>query len=280
MSISMHISPSPCRTDSRAAKGDEPKSRDASTCSLLREAQHLSGRRRTRVRDEAIAENLPLADALAARYRDRGEPLDDLTQVARLGLVKAVDRFDPDRGDFTVYAIPTITGELKRHFRDHAWMVRPPRRIQELQGDLGKATSELAQRLGRTPREADVAGYLGRDPAEIRDAKAARGCFRADSLDVPAGEGASLLERIFCSDGRLEHAELSAWLEPVLARLSDEDRWLLRQRFVEERAQSEIARMLGTNQMAVSRRLRKLLDRLRSMLSETGPRPPGEPVAA
>lgn len=245
---------------SRADHGNDD--RDARTCDLLRRAATARGASRRELHEQAIWLNLPLADALARHYHDRGEDHDDLVQVARLGLVKAVERFDPQRGDFSVYAVPTIAGELKRHFRDHGWSVRPPRRIQELQSDLSAAWSECAQQLGHTPHDADLADYLGRDLAEVRDAMAAQGCFRTDSLDAPAGGGLRLCDQIGCADSDFAHAELIAVLAPACRRLSRDDRRLLYLRFVEQLAQAEIARRLGTNQMAISRRLRRLLDHL------------------
>jgi RNA polymerase sigma-B factor len=200
-----------------------------------------------------IQDHLPLAAHLARLYRGRGVEDDDLLQVARLALVKAADRFDPDRGDFAPYAASTIRGEIKRYFRDHAWSVRPPRRLQELQARIAAETSVGGS---WTDRPEAIAAQLGATVAEVREALAAGGCFTADSLDD--GIGAAALTE----DG---YARVDAWLtvRSLRTTLTDDERRLLAWRFVDELPQREIATRLGISQMQVSRRLSALLSRLR-----------------
>lgn len=252
---------------------DAQSGRDDVTCDLLRKANCAETTEQQRLREEAIALNIPLADSLARRYHDRGEDLDDLVQVARLGLVQAVRRFNPDRGDFSVYAVPTIAGELKRHFRDHAWMVRPPRRIQELQADLSATWSDLAQELGRIPTVQELSTKLGRAEGEVADALSAHGCFSAASLDAAAGTTlTNLHSKLGREDPDLERAEIMACLAPACAQLSPEDLLLLRLRFFDQLTQAEIAERLGTNQMAVSRRLSKIMSKLAHLITKSPPR--------
>lgn len=214
-------------------------------------------------RTTMVVDHLPLADSLARRYAGRGEDLDDLVQVARVGLVHAVQRYDPERGEFAAFAVPTMTGELKRHFRDHGWLVRPTRRSQELQSSIENAWSDLGQRLGRDPGLDEVSAELGLPRTEVASALAARGGYRGVSLDSPGGGVTPLADRVGGEDPGYERAEVAAVLGPACRQLSDEDRALLYRRFVQQRSQSDIAAELGTNQMAISRRLAAILARLR-----------------
>lgn len=200
-----------------------------------------------------IEDHLPLAAHLARTYRGRGVEDDDLLQVARLALVKAAERFDADRGAFAPYAASTIRGEIKRYFRDHAWSVRPPRRLQELQARIG---AETAVGGSWTERPEAIAAQLGETVADVREALAAGGCFTTDTLDDGMG-AAGLAE-----DG---YARVDAWLtvRSLRTALTDDDRRLLAWRFVDELPQREIATRLGISQMQVSRRLSSLLSRLR-----------------
>ena len=212
--------------------------------------------------------NLALADGIAGRYLGRGIDRDDLVQVARLGLVKAVRRFRPGLGQsFAGFAAPTISGEIKRHFRDTGWMVRPPRRLQELGVRMRDAEKDLEQNLHRRPRSDELAAVLDVGEGQVRAAREAASSFHALSLDVPAGPGQASTEMT------LEEAEDpfaaiddSAWLRDALAELTDRERLVLRLRFVELLTQSDIAEQIGVSQMQVSRILRATLSRLRARL--------------
>lgn len=215
-------------------------------------------------RDALVIDHLRLADSVARRYAWRGEDLEDLRQVARVGLVHAAQRYDAVRGDFAAFATPTITGEVKRHFRDHGWLVRPPRRTQELQAQIDRTYGELTQTLGRDPSTDEIADVLGLDPVEVSQARAARSAYHGVSLDRPIGDDTvCLADCIGAVDPEYERSELRTLLRQACRGLSAEDRNLLRQRFVEERSQSDIARELGTHQMAISRRLAAIMAQLR-----------------
>lgn len=237
--------------------------RDAATCRLLSEAGGLCAQQRDLLLDEAVRLNVPLADALAHRYRGRGEDEEDLVQVARLALIKAVHRFDPERGHFTSFAVPTVTGELKRHFRDRCWMVKPPRRIQEQQAPIAAAESDLAQKFGRSPSHAELMEYLGLSSEEVAAARSAQACFQADSLDAPMRSGMpNVQDRLGETDKELERVEAQVCLARAFEQLPPPDQHLLHLRFFDELTQAEIAARLETNQMAISRRLAKVIKRL------------------
>jgi RNA polymerase sigma-B factor len=220
-----------------------------------------------------IETNAGVARSMAGRYRNRGIDLDDLEQVALLGLTKAAQRFDATAGhDFLSYAVPTIRGELRRHFRDAGWMVRPPRRVQDLQSRIARAQDELEPRLGRSPRPSEVASHLGVELDDVIEALAADGCFTPTSLDGPVGDGASSLGDLLGADDRaLESAEARVVLGPALRQLSERDQRIVRLRFVEERTQQEIAESIGLTQAQVSRVLTRILDQLRTGLAEPLP---------
>ena len=220
-----------------------------------------------------IETNAGVARSMAGRYRNRGIDLDDLEQVALLGLTKAAQRFDPDAGhDFLSYAVPTIRGELRRHFRDSGWMVRPPRRVQDLQSRIARAQDELELELGRSPRPSEVAGHLGVELDDVIEALSADGCFTPTSLDGPVGDGGSSLGDLLGADDRaIESAEARVVLAPVLRQLSARDQRIVRLRFVEERTQQEIAEAIGLTQAQVSRVLTRILDQLRAGLAEPLP---------
>ena len=220
-------------------------------------------------RDEVIRRCIPLAFALAARYRS-GAPLEDMRQVAAVGLIKAVDGFDPDRGiPFTGYAIPTIVGELKHHVRDHAWAVHVPRSLQERAVDIERATRRLAARLGHAPCLADLSEELELEHDEIVAAIAVRSALGAESLDAPRFGG---------EDGDLTYAEAVGAEDPgfdfdhapglrrTLRSLPDQERMILHLRFQEDLSQAEIADRVGVSQMQVSRLLRRSLARLRPVV--------------
>ncbi|MET7392729.1 RNA polymerase sigma factor SigF [Dactylosporangium sp. NPDC005572] len=225
---------------------------------------------RARVRGRLIELYLPLAEYLARRFRNRGEPQDDLNQVANLGLIKSVDGYDPARGAvFTSYAIPMIVGELKRHFRDKGWDVRVPRRLQELRLELGRVTEPLAQALGRSPTVADLAERLGVSEEEVIEGLEAGHAYRALSINVPAsGEdrGAELADLLGGVDRDLEAVDDRESLRPLIARLPAREQHILAMRFFGNMTQTQIAAKLGISQMHVSRLLAHALTRLRTDL--------------
>jgi RNA polymerase sigma-B factor len=225
-------------------------------------------------KDELVNAHLSLAEYLARRFANRGEPLEDLVQVASLGLVKAADRFEPSRGvEFSTYATHTIVGELKRHFRDKAWSVRAPRRMQELYLRLGTAVAALSQELGRSPTIAELATELSVSEEEVLEALEAGNAYRSTSLDAPVGgqEGEALAGNLGENDPSLEDAERRATLSPLLAKLPPRERLIIYLRFFENLTQSEIAEHLGLSQMHVSRLLTKSVAELRGA-ARTGAR--------
>jgi RNA polymerase sigma-B factor len=221
-------------------------------------------------RDELVMRFLPLARQLARRYARPNEPLDDLYQVASMGLLKAIERFDPERGNaFSTFAVPTIVGELKRYFRDTGWAVHVPRPIQERIGQVNRAIHDLARETGRSPTPGELAAKLGHSTEEILEALDAAKAFDAISLDVPRGggdeDGSAYAETVGEHDARFEMVEYSAVIEPTMAALPPRDRLILRLRFERDLTQSEIADRLGISQMHVSRIIRRSLDRLRTV---------------
>lgn len=220
-----------------------------------------------------IETNAGVAKSIASRYRNRGIDLDDLEQVALLGLTKAAQRFDPDAGhDFLSYAVPTIRGELRRHFRDAGWMVRPPRRVQDLQARISRAQNDLESRLGHSPRPTEVAAHLEVCLEDVVEALTADGCFTPTSLDGPVGDGsASLGDLLGFDDRAFVAAEARIVLEPIVQQLSQRDRRILHLRFVEERTQQEIAEETGLTQAQVSRVLTRILANLRADLTAPNP---------
>jgi RNA polymerase sigma-B factor len=221
---------------------------------------------RPALRERVIEAWLPLARRLASRYSGRGEPVDDLAQTAAVGLIKAVDRFDPARGTaFLGFVIPTVVGEIKRHFRDRAWSVRVPRRLQELRLAITAANTELVQVLKRSPTVADVATYLAITEDAVLEGLDAVRAYTAISLSAPVGrEAPQELGDTLCSD---EHGydlvDARALLEPAMAVLDDRDRRILTLRFYGNLTQAEIAERVGISQMHVSRLIRRSLCRLR-----------------
>ena len=220
------------------------------------------------LRDELVGAHLGLAEYLARRFANRGEPLDDLVQVASLGLLKAVGRFDPERGvEFSTYATHTIVGELKRHFRDKGWAIRAPRRMQELYLRLGKVVATLGQELGRSPTIAELAAEVEVSEEEVLEALEAGQAYRFASLDAPVagdGETETLASRLGSDDSGMEDAERRATLSPLLHQLPERERLILHLRFFDGLTQSEIASRLGISQMHVSRLLARSVAQLRA----------------
>jgi RNA polymerase sigma-B factor len=225
---------------------------------------------RPRVRQRLIEAYLPLAEHLARRFRNRGEPLDDLVQVACLALVKSVDGYDHSRGAaFTSYAIPMILGELKRHFRDKGWNVRVPRRLQELRMGIGKAGGDLAQQLGHSPTVAELAAHLGVGEDDIIEAMESGHAYRALSLHAPvAGDdsGAELADMLGALDPDMENVENREALRPLIAKLPVREQRIIVMRFFGNLTQSQIAAELGISQMHVSRLLAHAIGVLRTGL--------------
>jgi RNA polymerase sigma-B factor len=225
---------------------------------------------RSRARDELVQMHLPLVEYLARRFRNRGEPLDDLVQVATIGLIKSVDRFDLERGvEFSTYATPTIVGEIKRHFRDKGWAIRVPRRLQELKLLLTKATSELSQKNGRSPTVAELAGHLQLTEEEVLEGLESANAYSAVSLDAPDGaddDSPSVSDSLGMEDEALEGVEYRESLKPLLEQLPPREKKILLLRFFGNMTQSQIATELGISQMHVSRLLARTLAQLRQGL--------------
>ena len=219
-------------------------------------------------REELVHRFLPLARQLARRYQRGPEPLDELVQVASVRLVKAIDRFDPDRTTaFSSYAVPTMVGEIKRYFRDFGWAVHVPRGLQERTVAVQSTSSRLAKELGRSPSAAEVGGALDLTEEEVHEAREAALAYDSLSLDAPRGgaenaEDSDLGDTIGETDGRLELVELGATIAPALRELPERDRQILRLRFMEDMTQSQIADRIGVSQMHVSRLIRRSLGRL------------------
>ncbi|MEU4421056.1 sigma-70 family RNA polymerase sigma factor [Actinoplanes sp. NPDC024001] len=229
-----------------------------------------------RLRDEMICAVLPMAERLAAKYRGRSEPLADLEQVARLGLVKAVDRYDPLRGSFTAYAVQTIVGELKRHLRDHAWAVHVPRRMQEMALAVTHHEAELTRELGREPTEAEVAAKAGLAADELKRARLSTAGYRSLSLNTPIGDGSAQVGDLFGDlDGALEKVADQLTVAEMMARLPERERHIVVSTFYGGRTQSDIAAQLGVSQMHVSRMLSRVLSWMRAgLLTDRIPRWP------
>ncbi|MFD9160976.1 RNA polymerase sigma factor SigF [Streptomyces sp. NPDC059558] len=221
------------------------------------------------LRNRLVRMHLPLVEHLARRFRNRGEPLDDLTQVATIGLIKSVDRFDPDRGvEFSTYATPTVVGEIKRHFRDKGWAVRVPRRLQELRLSLTTATAELSQQHGRSPTVHELAERLGISEEEVLEGLESANAYSTLSLDVPDtdDESPAVADTLGAEDEALEGVEYRESLKPLLEGLPPREKRILLLRFFGNMTQSQIAQEVGISQMHVSRLLARTLAQLRDKL--------------
>jgi RNA polymerase sigma-B factor len=229
---------------------------------------------RRRLLDEVIVLNMGMADSVVSRYAGRGVATEDLRQVAYAALTQAAHRFDPAQGtEFAAFAVPTMRGEVRKYFRDRGWMVRPPRRVQELQPAVWAANEELWHQLGRSPRPSEVAAHIGESEEAVIEALSIAGCFQPSSLDKPVyadetGAGTSLGEFLPSEEEGDEGADARVMLQPVLRRLSERDRRILRMRFFEGLTQREIAAVLGITQMQVSRLLSRIFRDLRTSLGE------------
>ncbi|USQ83416.1 RNA polymerase sigma factor SigF [Streptomyces phaeoluteigriseus] len=221
------------------------------------------------LRNQLVRMHLPLVEHLARRFRNRGEPLDDLTQVATIGLIKSVDRFDPDRGvEFSTYATPTVVGEIKRHFRDKGWAVRVPRRLQELRLSLTTATAELSQLHGRSPTVHELAERLAISEEEVLEGLESANAYSTLSLDVPDtdDESPAVADTLGAEDEALEGVEYRESLKPLLEDLPPREKRILLLRFFGNMTQSQIAQEVGISQMHVSRLLARTLAQLREKL--------------
>lgn len=256
--------------------------KNAETAELFEAA--LDGRQSDRqaTLDRVVVEHLELADALARRYcRSGGQhEFDDLRQVARIGLIKASRRYEAAKGgDFVAFAVPTITGEVKRHLRDYGWVIRPPRGVQELWARTNALVPRLSQSLGHTPSVSELSLALGESECDIEQALAAHNSLRPGSLDAPATDGADITlgESLGFVDQRFEQVDAVQALRGALGALPERERRILHLRFSEEKTQAQIALEIGITQMHVSRLLTRTLAKLRALLAE-GPAPVREMV--
>jgi RNA polymerase sigma-B factor len=253
---------------------DVPReTRRRETTRLFDEASSTQGskQKREELIEQVILVNTGVARSIARRYVGRGIPLEDLEQVAYLALVRAARKFDGDKADdFLTYAVPTIRGEIKRHFRDLGWTVRPPRRIQELQTSVLRVRETLRDVSGRMPSAAEIAAELGVEESDVVEALTAEGCFTPLSLDAPVTSGepdaASLGDLLPDFDADLSAAEARALLAPALSRLTEREQLIVRLRFVEDLTQAEIGERIGVTQMQVSRLLGGILAKLREAI--------------
>ncbi len=228
--------------------------------------------RRAEIVERLVLLALPLADAVALRYRGRGIETDDLLQVARTALVKAVYRYRPGAGPgFAAYATPTVTGEVKRWFRDQGWSVRPPRRLQELRARLVGEEELLRHELARTPCDGELAEVLGVSAADVAEARACSAGYHAMSLDAPTPAGTSLADHLLVTPCTAATHAVRDALRRAIDDLTDRERLVLELRFVEERTQSQIGEQIGVSQMQVSRILRSVITRLRAGLVDDEP---------
>ncbi|MFE3800077.1 RNA polymerase sigma factor SigF [Nocardia tengchongensis] len=254
------------RTKRKSAPADSYDNIEPRFSELAAMADGDSGR--PILRNEILQLCMPLADHIARRFAGRGQELDDLQQVARLGLIQAVDRFDVSRGStFLAFAVPTIMGEVRRHFRDHAWAVRVPRGLKEIHGQLGPATDTLAQRLGRLPTAGEIATELAVEPNVVTQALVARNAFRADSLDrltQPEEQStpSSVLDSLGADEPCYQLTEDAMTVRPLIAQLPERERTILILRYFESQTQAEIAHRMGVSQMQISRILSRTLQRL------------------
>jgi RNA polymerase sigma-B factor len=256
-------------TDADASPPPTPTSAQRARTDRLLFARRAAGD--PRAREELIERFMPLARTLARRYERASEPLDDLVQVAAMGLVKAVDRYEPGRGcAFSSYAVPTIVGELKRHFRDRTWTVRPPRALQELTLRVDRARSRLSQELERAPTVSELAAATGSSDEDVMEALQASTARAALSFSQAGGRDgdSELQDTIGRSDDGYAQAETRAMLDALLSGLTPRARTVLRLRFEEDLTQAEIGALLGVSQMQVSRIIRQALSRLRHVADQ------------
>lgn len=254
--------------DPGSISSEERKTR---TADLLARAHRATGAERDAMLDEVIVLNIPVAKSLAARYRNRGQAVEELEQVACLALTKAVQGFHPDRGDdLLVFAVPSILGELKRFFRDSSWTVRPPRRVQELRPRVTAAEERLSQMFGRPPRPAELAEEVGCTVDDILEVLDCGDCASPDSLDErpPGDAGLAMIDRLASEESGYDLTEAIVMLAPACRQLKPRDRKILHLRFYEQLTQQQIADELGVTQVQVSRLLQRILGDLRRAIGD------------
>ena len=226
-------------------------------------------------RDQLIVSHLNLVRFLASKFKNRGEPLDDLVQVGTIGLIKAIDRFDPERGlEFTTYATPTILGEIKRHFRDKGWSIRVPRRLQELSAKVNQATDELTVELQRSPSVEEIAAKLGVGAEEILEAMESSGAYTSVSLEAGGSseddEAPALIDRLGSVDEDLDASDDRMVIDDAISDFSPREQEIVRMRFIDGLTQVEIAKRLGVSQVQVSRLLRRTLRKIPDKIDPEG----------
>jgi RNA polymerase sigma-B factor len=265
--------------DLRSTAMSRRQRRDRTARALNAVAETTNERRRQELLDYVVRINMGVARTVAGRYFHRGVDEDDLVQVAYMALTRAARDFDASRHqDFLSYAVPTIRGELKKHFRDQGWMVRPPRRVQEAQARITRAEGALSQELGRPVRPSELAQRLDMDVDDVIEALAADGCFAPSSLDRPVAAngdagGVALVDFLGESDQATPAAEARVVLGPVVRQLKPRDRRIVYLRFFEQRSQQEIADEIGVTQMQVSRLLARILRDLRREITSSSAAP-------
>ena len=248
---------------------DHLRARSAELFGVLRDG--ASGEAtRSAARDDLVHLHLSLVEHCARRFRNRGEPFEDLVQVGTIGLIKAVDRFETDRGvEFSTYATPTVIGEIKRHFRDKGWAIRVPRRLQELRMQIGSATGELTQKLGRSPTPRELAELIGCTVEEIMEGIESAHAYATLSLDASDDNDdgpPAMLATLGMEDSSIEHVEVRESIKPLLEGLGEREKRILLLRFFKNMTQSQIAEEIGVSQMHVSRLLTRTLAQLRTSL--------------
>lgn len=226
-------------------------------------------------REKLVMSHLNLVRFIANKFKNRGEPIDDLIQVGYLGLLKAIDRFDPNRGlEFTTFATPTIMGEIKRHFRDKGWSVRVPRRLQELSAKVNQATDTLTSQLQRSPTIAEIADYLDATVDEVLEAMESSSAYSSISLEAPSGadddDTPSVIDRYATEDSDLAFTDDRIIIEEALASFSPRERDVIEMRFLKGMTQIEIAEKLGISQVQVSRLLRRTLKKIQDKIDPEG----------
>ena len=263
-------------------EGEAPEGLTGPELTRRRSAEHFATFRdeeaaeasRDAAREALVRLHLPLVEHCARRFRNRGEPLEDLVQVGTIGLIKAIDRFDSDRGvEFSTYATPTIIGEIKRYFRDKGWAIRVPRRLQELRMQIGAASADLTQTLGRSPTPRELAEVIGCTVEEIVEGIESSNAYSTLSLDAgddnEDGGAATMLDALGSEDAALEHVEIRESIKPLLDQLAPREKKILLLRFFKNMTQSQIAEEIGVSQMHVSRLLNRTLEQLRTSLEES-----------
>ena len=248
---------------------DHVRARSAQLFDVLRD-DGASSAVRAVARDDLVHLHLSLVEHCARRFRNRGEPFEDLVQVGTIGLIKAVDRFETDRGvEFSTYATPTVIGEIKRHFRDKGWAIRVPRRLQELRMQIGGATGELTQKLGRSPTPRELAEVIGCTVEEIMEGIESSHAYATLSLDASDDDDEgppAMLATLGVEDANIEHVEVRESIKPLLEGLGEREKRILLLRFFKNMTQSQIAEEIGVSQMHVSRLLTRTLAQLRTSL--------------